>query len=70
MIQLIYKGKIVDQKASPRELHVVHAEANKPHLMLGPDNLPWDGIDGDGLIPNDGGGDQLFNQGAIELPQR
>lgn len=53
IVELIYKGEVIDQQAYPRRLHSIHGESLAPSY---PDEMPWLPGDADSLLPGKGQG--------------
>ncbi|MFK7910965.1 MAG: tetratricopeptide repeat protein [Akkermansiaceae bacterium] len=69
VVELLYKGKIIDQQASPSHLNSVHG--NKVRPTIPPiDSGPWLPSDDEGLLPSRNGHDYGDNPAAPPLPTR
>lgn len=69
VVELLYKGEIIDQQASPSHLHSVHGSKVRP-IMPDAGPGPWLPTDDEGILPQKGGHDYGQNPSAPPLPAR
>lgn len=50
VVELVYKGEVIDQQARPRRLHSIHGSSLAPHYQGG--SLPWLPSDMESLLPS------------------
>lgn len=64
VVELLYKGEVIDQQAYPRRLHSIHSKAMAP--LQQDMAMPWLPSDDNGLLP--GKNDEYFD--GDPLPSR
>jgi hypothetical protein len=69
VVELLYKGEIIDQQASPSHLNSVHGNKVRP-VMPQSDPSPWLPSDNESLLPSRNGHDYGNNPSAPPLPSR
>ena len=70
VVELLYKGEIIDQQASPSHLHSVHGNKVRQSTPTPLDPGPWLPSDDEGLLPSRDGHDYGQNPSAPPLPSR
>ncbi len=69
VVELLYKGEIIDQQASPSHLNSVHGTKVRP-LIPSEGPGPWLPSDDEGLLPSRNGHDYGTNPAVPPLPSR
>lgn len=69
VVELLYKGEIIDQQASPSHLNSIHGNKVRP-MIPGADETPWLPSDDEGLLPSRSGHDYGDDPTAPPLPSR